>query len=360
MSLQRTALYEEHKNAGAKIVPFAGWEMPVQYSGVREEVLAVRESCGVFDVSHMGQYSLAGPNLSAALNRVVSADWSKVELGHVGYALLLNESGGVLDDVMGYHLGADEWLIVVNASRAAMDEAHLKKHLAEYSFESGYGARAMLAIQGPHAEKLLQGLFHAEGQNVELSQLQWREVRPVMLCGAAGWLARGGYTGSDGFEFMFDAEGAPPVWSTLLEVGAVPCGLGARDVLRLEAGLPLYGHELREEWTPYQSSCGWAVKMDKGDFIGRGALAGRSTPDAKIQAVKMDDNSIPREGYAVLQNGETIGEITSGTLSPTAGGIALAMLPAELKAGDAVEVQIRRQAHPARVVKKPFVALERK
>ncbi len=360
MSLQRTALYEQHQNAGAKIVPFAGWEMPVQYVGVRQEVEAVRESCGVFDVSHMGQYSFVGPNLSAALNRVVSSDWSKTEIGHVAYGLLLNEGGGVIDDVMGYHLGPDEWLIVVNASRAPIDEEHLKRHLPDYSFESGYGSRAMLAIQGPHAEKLLQGLFHAEGQQINLAEMKWRDVRDVMLCGAAGWLARGGYTGSDGFEFMFDQSHAPQVWNTLLEVGAVPCGLGARDVLRLEAGLPLYGHELREEWTPYESSCGWAVKMDKGDFVGRAALENGSTAASGIKALKMEDNAIPREGYEVLKDGKVIGEITSGTLSPTVGGIALARLPMELKIGDSVEVQIRRGTHPAKLVQKPFVAHAKK
>ena len=356
-SLQRTPLYEEHVAAGARLVPFAGWEMPVQYSGVINEVRAVREGCGVFDVSHMGQLLVDGTDTTRALDTVVSADWSGVSLERVAYALLLNEQGGVLDDIMGYRLGPEQWFIVTNASRADIDEAHLKAHLPNQSFQEPYTSRAMLAIQGPRAQALLQPLV----EDVFLSQMKWRDCVAATVSGAHGLLARGGYTGSDGFEFMFNGHDAPRVWQAVLAAGVTPCGLGARDVLRLEATLPLYGHELREEWTPYESGCGWAVKLDKEDFIGRAALQSHRTPQRRIRALKMQGRAIPREGYPIQKNDENIGEVTSGSLSPTVGcGIALAMLPVSVDIGETVEVLIRGVLHAAEVVQPPFVAHGRK
>lgn len=350
-TLQRTALYEAHVAAGGRMVPFAGWEMPVQYSGVIPEVRAVREGCGIFDVSHMGQLDVTGANVTEALNHVVSNDWSKTAPRRVAYALLLNESGGVLDDIMGYHLGEDKWMIVVNASRAAVDEPHFQQHLPTLKVQNRYANQAMIAIQGAQAQTVLQPLI----EGLDLSQMKKRDCVPATIAGANGLLARGGYTGSDGFEFMFKASNAELVWSTLVQAGAVPCGLGARDVLRLEAGLPLYGHELREEWTPYESGCSWAVKLDKGEFLGRTALTD-TQPAQRIAALKMSGKGIPREEYSVLQNGEPIGNITSGTMSPTVGaGIALAMLPSSLQIGDSVEVQVRAANHAAQVVARPFV-----
>lgn len=339
------------------MVPFAGWEMPVQYSGVIPEVHAVREACGVFDVSHMGQLNVSGPGTTEALNKIVSADWKDVGLGRVAYALLLNEHGGVIDDIMGYRLGEDEWLVVVNASRAEVDEAHFRAHLPEsVQLSNNYANQAMLAVQGPDSATLVQPLC-----NVDLSQVVWRDCREAEICGASGLIARGGYTGSDGFEFMFKGDDAPQVWRALLEAGAVPCGLGARDVLRLEAGLPLYGHELREEWTPYESGVGFAAKMQKGEFIGHDALAEKQTPVQRIRAIHMEGKGIPREGYPVMWGGVQVGEVTSGTMSPTIGsGIALAMLQNSLNVGDDVQVQIRNALHPAKIVRPPFVAHQSK
>ncbi|MBV9469766.1 MAG: glycine cleavage system aminomethyltransferase GcvT [Abitibacteriaceae bacterium] len=351
--LKRTALYDEHAAAGARLVPFAGWEMPVQYRGVIEEVRAVREGCGVFDVSHMGQLDVTGSDIATALNGVVSADWSKVGVGRVAYALLLNEAGGVIDDIMGYRLGEDEWMIVVNASRAALDEPHLQAHLPQLSIQNRYANQAMLAIQGVQAVEKLQPLV----DGLDLSTMKWRDCQQASLTGAKGLLARGGYTGCDGFEFMFRAEDAPQVWRALLDNGVTPCGLGARDVLRLEAGLPLYGHELREEWTPQESGCAWAVKFDKGDFIGRAALEAKGPATQRIRGLKVQTKAIARDGYPVTKNGNPVGEVTSGTLSPTLGSsIALAMLPIGLSLGDTVEVVVRNAAHPAEIVQPPFVA----
>lgn len=356
-TLQRTVLYDSHTASGAKLVPFAGWEMPVQYSGIRDEVKAVRESCGIFDVSHMGQLWISGANATELLNRAVTNDWNTLPVGRVAYALLLNEVGGVLDDVMGYRLGEDEWLVVVNASRASEDETALRARLPRLSLANGYGNQAMIAIQGPQAAEILDSL----DADIKAEEFKWRDCMPVAIQESNATVARGGYTGADGFEIMCDAETGLFLWQKLIEAGAVPCGLGARDVLRLEAGLPLYGHELREEWTPFESSCGFAVKMYKESFYGQAALRGKEKPARTIKALKMLGNAIPREGYDVQQSGEYIGEITSGTMSPTLGhGIALALLPASLQVGDRVEVKIREKLHPAEVVKKPFVPFGKK
>jgi aminomethyltransferase len=356
-ALQRTPLFERHREMGARLVPFAGWEMPVQYEGVIAEVRAVREGCGLFDVSHMGQLRFEGVGVTQWLNTLVSSDWEQTAPGRAAYALLLNESGGVIDDILGYRLSPDAWLVVVNASRAEVDQAHFQSYLRD-GIEMSVGGEdaAMIAIQGAQAQDVLQKLI---GES--LDQVAWRDV--ILLGGATeAVLARGGYTGCDGFEIMFNADDAPQIWNSLIGCGGVPCGLGARDVLRLEAGLPLYGHELRETWTPRESGCGWAVKMDKGEFVGRDALLEKTEASQSIKALKMNGKAIPRDGYRVLDlNGEDIGEITSGTSSPTLGcGIALARLPRELEVGDTVQIEIRNTKHAAQVVKPPFVARGRK
>ncbi len=358
-NLGRTALFNSHREHGARLVPFAGWEMPVQYAGVKAEALAVRQNCGIFDVSHMGQLDVSGPSATEALNRIVSADWSMVPVGRAAYALLLTENGGILDDVMGYHLAPDEWLVIVNASRAEVDEAHLRAHLpAEISLSNRYASQSMIAVQGPSAELVLQTLG-VEG----LENFAWRDARRASLLGQNGVLVRGGYTGSDGFEWMGDAESAPELWDALVRNGASPCGLGARDVLRLEAALPLYGHELREEWLPDVSGCAWAVKPAKGDFIGREAvLRGRETPiPRKIRGLQMLSRAVPREEYDVQLGGEVIGVVTSGTQSPTLeSGIALALLPVDLPLETRVEISIRGALHPAKITATPFVAHARR
>jgi len=349
--LKRTPLFENHIAAGGRMVDFAGWEMPVQYAGVIEEVRAVREQCGVFDVSHMAQFDFGHAGCGAALNDVVSNDWSKTAVGRVAYALLLNENGGVVDDVMGYHLDEDRWLIVGNASRSELDQKYFEKHLPVHFQQNRYHNQAMIAVQGPDSEKVLSPLC-----DIDLSQMRHRDCRDVTLAGAKGLLARGGYTGADGFELIFAAADAPQVWDDLMKAGVVPCGLGARDVLRLEAGLPLYGHELREDWTPFESGVGFAVKMAKSTFVGKSALEGNENPARRIAALQMQVKAIPREGYDVTQNDAVIGQITSGTMSPILnGGIALALLPSDLQIGDTVEVQIRNKPQAATIVKKPFV-----
>lgn len=356
-TLQRTALYDSHVAAGAKLVPFAGWEMPVQYSGIRDEVRAVREACGIFDVSHMGQLWISGEDTTEKLNRAISNDWSTLPLDRVAYALLLNEDGGVLDDVMGYRLDEEEWLVVVNASRAQNDEAVLRGRLSGLQIQNSYDNQAMIAVQGPDAARI----FDALESDTSAQEFQWRDCMAVELEESNAIVARGGYTGADGFEIMCDAETGVLLWQKLIEAGALPCGLGARDVLRLEAGLPLYGHELREEWTPFESSSGFAVKMDKDDFVGLASLHGKEKPSHTIKALKMDGKAIAREGYKIQKDGNEIGEVTSGTMSPTLeAGIALARLPRELEVGQSVEVLVRDKPHSATIVKKPFVPFGKK
>ena len=352
-SLRRTPIFDLHRELGARLVPFAGWEMPVQYEGVIAEVRAVRQNCGVFDVSHMGQLRFEGAGVTQALNKIVSADWEQVAPGRAAYALLLNENGGAIDDVMGYRLSPDAWLVVVNASRAEIDEAHFRAHLpSEIEMHVGGEGAALIAVQGVRSQDVLQKLI---GES--LDSVAWRDV--ILMGGATeAVLTRGGYTGCDGFEIMLNADDAPALWNALIHYGAVPCGLGARDVLRLEAALPLYGHELRDHWTPDESSVAFAAKTAKPDFIGRDVLLQKTEPVRVIKALQMQGKAIARDGYRVLDSrGEVIGEVTSGTLSPTLGcGIALAHLPKSLAVGDEVFVEIRDVSHAARVVKTPFIA----
>ena len=355
--LQRTALYDCHVELGAKIVPFAGWEMPVLYTGIREEVKAVRETCGIFDVSHMGQLWISGAGATEKLNRAISNDWINLPIGRAGYALLLDEQGGVLDDVMGYHLDEDEWLVVVNASRTTIDEMILNERLSGLHRKNRCFDQVMIAVQGPQAVDILNTIDSV----FDASNMKWRDCSVLNDYQTLYMIARGGYTGADGFEIMCDAATGVLLWRELIKKGAIPCGLGARDVLRLEAGLPLYGHELREALTPFESASGFAVKMDKEFFVGQDALRGKENSLKTIKALKMEGKAIPREGYKVLRDGMEIGEVTSGTLSPTLeSGIALAMLPREVQIGDAVEILIRDKTHAAQIVKKPFVVFGKK
>ena len=351
------------------MVTFAGWEMPVQYAGVGAETRAVHENCGIFDVGHMGQLdvrgegvtgegvsgeSVSGESVTDALNFIVSADWSKTAVGRAAYALLLTQSGGVLDDVMGYRLSENHWLLVVNASRAEIDEAQIRALLpAPFSLSSRIRNQSMIAVQGPRSEAIFQAFCAAD-----LSQMALRDVVQTRVLNRDCVLTRGGYTGCDGFEWMGDAQSAPLLWQKLLEAGAVPCGLGARDVLRLEAGLPLYGHELREDLTPDESGVAFAVQAGKGDFFGREALLRKreTGTSVAVRGLQMLGRGIAREGYLVEQSGETVGVITSGTPSPTlASNIALALLPRDLAPDTEVQVVIRGAAHPARIAALPFV-----
>lgn len=358
--LRRTSLFECHSRLGAKIVPFAGWEMPVHYGSILDEVRAVRSAIGVFDVSHMGEFRVHGGAALEMLQRLLTNDVSRLQPGRAQYTLLCNEAGGVLDDLIVYRADAggdpNDFLLVVNASNRARDFEWISGHAVEDAISEDISdTLALIALQGPMAAATLSTFV----TGVELdamrpfshAQAQLRTAERVH----AVRLARTGYTGEDGFEIFCPWDEAPAVWNALVNSGATPCGLGARDVLRIEAGYPLYGHELTEETNPYAAGLGWVVKPRKGFFIGRDAMEaarGQGLP-MKLHGILPDDpRAIPREGAEVLHP-LGAGRVTSGTYSPTLErAIAMAYLPAP--ADGRAELKMRGRELPATVVDLPF------
>jgi aminomethyltransferase len=351
-TLRHTPLYEEHKELGARLVSFAGWEMPVQYEGVKAEHAAVRERVGLFDVSHMGEVVFRGPEAEAAVQRLVTRDVSRMEVGQAGYCAVCYETGGTVDDVLVYRR-EDAFLIVVNAANREKDVAHFRENVADLDVEitDESDEWALLALQGPEAVALLQQLT-----DTELSEVRSFRFVETELEGAPALLSRTGYTGEDGFEIYVRPDSAPAVWRRLIESGAVPVGLGARDTLRLEAGMSLYGNELSAEITPLEAGISFAVHLDKETgFIGREALQREKEEGLrrKVVGFELTGRGIARHEHPVTVNGEEVGRVTSGTHSPTLGkAIGLALLPAGVE--DSFEVQIRGKAIPARVVSLPF------
>ncbi|HEY3829312.1 MAG TPA: glycine cleavage system aminomethyltransferase GcvT [Solirubrobacteraceae bacterium] len=347
---RRTPLFDCHVAAGAKLVEFAGWEMPVQYAGVREEHMAVREACGVFDVSHMGEIETSGPGALALLQRLLSNDVAAIPLGGAQYSVLCREDGGVLDDLFTYRLGDDRYLTVTNAANHEQDLEWFRRHADEFQarVEDRLEAYAMLAVQGPDARGIVQALCAqplparmtvAEGQ-VGAAQ--------ALVCGT-------GYTGEDGVELLLAPADAPVVWNQLVAGGATPAGLAARDTLRLEACFHLYGNDLSVERGPLEAGLGWCCKEDTG-FIGSQAVRAvrAAGPAEKLAAFTIDGPGIARGGNAVIGGGV----VTSGTLSPCLEvGIGLAYLPAEHAAvGAALQIDVRGRTRAATVTRKPFVA----
>ena len=345
--LKRTPLHAAHLRAGARMVPFGGWEMPVQYTGVKAEHDAVRTRAGVFDVSHMGEFRVTGPDAEAFLQRVTTNDVTKLKPGRAQYNWLPNESGGLVDDIYVYRVGPEEFLLVVNAANIAKDWAHLQRHAPGFDVRlSDESDRwGLLAVQGPQAETLLQP--HTD---VDLSAKKKNAYFPATLLGFGVWLARTGYTGEDGFEVFVRAEEAEALWEALLALGLTPAGLGARDTLRLEAGFPLYGHEFAEDLHPLASSYTWVVK-DK-DHVGRAGM--QAAPPVRLIGLALERVPV-REGYPVLLGGEPVGHVTSGTSSPTLGHpIAMALVRADAADAEAYAVEVRGKTHPARRVALPF------
>ncbi len=354
-----TPLYEEHRRAGAKIIPFGGWLMPVQYSSISEEHQAVRNAVGVFDISHMGQLVAHGPGTGAWLNRMLTNNVEKLEVGGGQYTFLLNENGGIIDDLIVYRTGAEEFLLVVNASRTEEDFAWLEKHLAEgIRFENRSAHSAGLAIQGPKVVELFASVLGSDAELPARNQLKEFQHAGVTLT-----IARTGYTGEDGVEVFFPAEHAAAVWNTILEkgkaLGLKPCGLGARDTLRLEMCYPLNGSDLTPEHNPIEAGLGFFVDLTKPEFTGREVLkaAKENGPARKLAAFKMKGKGPPpRPHYPVWIDGQPVGEVASGTLSPSLQeGIGMAYLPAaHAKVGGELEIEIRGQKFPAVIAKKPL------
>jgi aminomethyltransferase len=348
--LRRTPLYDSHVAAGAKLVDFAGWEMPVQYTGVREEHMAVREACGIFDVSHMGEIETSGPLALELLQRLLSNDVAKIAVGGAQYSVLCREDGGVLDDLFTYRLEAERYLTVTNASNHERDLAWFQQHAAELPdvrVNDAIDSWAMLAVQGPLARELAQAISDAP--------LPARmTVGERYMAGAEVLVGGTGYTGEDGVELLCAPGHAPALWDELVRRGAVPAGLGARDTLRLEVCFHLYGNELTVERGPIEAGLGWCCKEDTG-FIGAESVRAvrAAGPAEKLVAFTIDGPGIARQGNPVLGGGE----VTSGTLSPCLGvGIGMAYVPAaSASVGERLEIDVRGRTRAATVARAPLV-----
>jgi len=348
-TLRRTPLFERHVATGAKLVEFAGWEMPVQYQGVREEHLAVREACGIFDVSHMGEIETSGPGALALLQRLLSNDVSKILPGGAQYSVLCREDGGVLDDLFTYRLDAERYLTVTNASNHVQDLAWFNAQamdVPDVQVSDRIDDWAMLAVQGPLAREIVQAISDTPlppRMTAAAGRLAGAEV---LVCGT-------GYTGEDGVELLCSPQDAPALWQELVRRGAVPAGLGARDTLRLEVCFHLYGNDLSVERGPIEAGLGWCCKEDTG-FIGADAVRAvrASGPAEKLVAFMIEGPGIARQGNPVLGGGE----VTSGTLSPCLGvGIGLAYVPtARAATGTHLDIDVRGKMRRAVVKDKPL------
>ncbi len=358
--LKQTPLFKLHQALNARMTGFGGWEMPVQYAGISLEHRAVRQQAGMFDISHMGKFSLRSYALVEQLQPLVPSDLSRVQPGAARYTVLLNAQAGIVDDVIFYYQGRDtdgceRGLLIVNASTLNKDKAWLLNHLSpdQVDFQDRSAEKALIAVQGPQATSYLQALTSAD-----LARIRPFGHLEATVLGQPAFFARTGYTGEDGFEVMVHPEVGQELWRSLLDLGVTPCGLGARDTLRLEAAMALYGQDIDETTTPLEAGLGWTVHLDKPDFIGRSVLERQKQEGVTRQLVglQMQGRNIARRGYPVLFQGNSVGIVTSGTLAPTVErAIALAYVPFELaRPGQGLEVEIRGKAYPAVVVQRPF------
>jgi aminomethyltransferase len=351
-TLKRTPLYEAHVAAGAKLVPFAGWEMPVEYEGIRPEHLTVRSACGVFDVSHMGEIETEGPGAVELLQRLLSNDVSKIEIGGAQYSVLCREDGGALDDLFTYRLGDDRYLTVTNAANHERDFEWFEAHAVEFDVEvrDRIEAYAMLAVQGPEAREIVGSLADRElPARFHTAELTVGGA-PALVCGT-------GYTGEDGVEILMAPDHATTVWDAVVGGGASPTGLGARDTLRLEVNYCLYGNDLTEERTPIEAALGWCVKEDTG-FIGSEACrrVREDGPAEILRPLVITGAGIPRQGNPIASGDQTVGEVTSGTLSPCLEvGIGMGYVRRDLaEPGTKVEIDVRGKRRPAEIRKAPL------
>ncbi|PMB04374.1 glycine cleavage system protein T [Fischerella thermalis CCMEE 5198] len=361
LPLYQTPLYFLAQELKARLTSFGGWEMPVQFSGITTEHQAVRNAAGIFDISHMGKFTLTGKNLIAQLQYLVPSDLSRLQPGQAEYTVLLNPNAGIIDDIIFYYQGENsdgeqQGVMIVNAATTSKDKTWLLQHLdtQEINFQDLSKEKILVAVQGPKAVELLQPFVEAD-----LSSVKAFGHLEASILGKPAFLARTGYTGEDGFEVMLGPEEGVKLWRSLVEAGVIPCGLGARDTLRLEAAMALYGQDIDDTTTPLEAGLGWLVHLDtKGDFIGRPILERQKAAGVqrRLVGLQMQGRNIARHGYQVLSAGVIVGEVTSGTLSPTLGyPIALAYVPTQLaNTGQQLDIEIRGKTYPAIVVKKPF------
>ncbi len=358
--LKRTPLYQAHVKAGARMVPFGGWEMPVQYTGIVEEHRTVRSAVGLFDVSHMGEFEVEGPKALAALQHLTTNDVAALEPGHVQYSVLCYPNGTIVDDLTVYRLAGDRFMLTVNASNIDKDWTHVNQ-----STEYGGGARwknasadtGLIAVQGPKAEALVGRLA-----DQDVAKLGYYRFARGAVAGVPTLISRTGYTGEDGFELYVAAAQTERLWTALLDAGrgdgVAPIGLGARDTLRLEMKYALYGNDIDETTNALEAGLGWVVKPTKGEFIGRDALEKVRAEGLtrKLVGIEMVDRAVARHGYPVLKDGRRVGVVTSGSYAPSVDKyIAMAYVETALAGvGTELAVEIRGQAKAARVVKTPF------
>jgi aminomethyltransferase len=339
---------------------FSGWEMPVQYNGITREHQAVRTTAGMFDISHMGKFRFRGETVLAQLQQLVPSDLSRLQPGEAQYTVLLNHRGGIIDDLIFYNQGLDAdgqpcWVAIVNAGTTQKDKTWLLDHLDTQQLEfQDNSADVLMAVQGPEAVAQLQAFVEED-----LSPIQPFGHLQGTILGNPAFLARTGYTGEDGFEVMVSPETGVDLWQALLAAGVVPCGLGARDTLRLEAAMALYGQDIDDSTTPLEAGLGWLVHLDKtDDFVGREILTQQKQDGVprRLVGLQMQGRNIARHGYPVMLDGQPVGVVTSGTLSPTLGtAIALAYVPVPVsKPGQVIDVEIRGKQFPGEIVKKPF------
>jgi aminomethyltransferase len=374
--MKRTPLDSIHQELGGKLIEFGGWEMPVQYTSITDEHLAVRTAAGLFDISHMGEVLVKGPGAEPFLNQTLTNDIARLSVGQGQYTLMCNERGGVIDDLYAYRLRHHEYLLIINASRIEADFAWLGQRLAAFGqrdqvqLENASDATGAIAVQGPRVAQFINQCFPGTATAgtavTAVSELKKNQIACFAWEGGPIWVSRTGYTGEDGFEVVAPGEKIAALWNHVLAVGkpygCKPAGLGARDTLRTEVCYPLYGHELDENTTPIEAGLSFFVALDKGEFVGRSVLAEQKAkgPSKRLAAFKMTDRSAPpRPGYAVWSTGGApakVGTVVSGTQSPTLGaGIGLAYVPPEFaKVGTALEIEIRARRAAAAVVAKPF------
>jgi aminomethyltransferase len=358
--LRHTPLHDLHVELGARMVPFAGYEMPVQYESIIEELRTVRGAVGLFDLSHMGELEVRGDEAVAFLRYAVVSDPGAIEIGQAQYSMLCHDDGGIIDDLIIYPLDEQRFMVVCNASNRFAVIEQLMTLLEDGDLaaevEDRSDATGLVAPQGPLAATVLARLT-----DLELDQVANYHFARGKVAGIECIVARTGYTGEDGFELFCDASRTRELWQAVAAAGADgirPCGLGARDTLRLEAGMPLYGNELSRDTNPFEVNLGRVVKLEKGEFVGRPALqaVADASPRRKLIGLQMVDNAIPRAGYEVRAGGDAVGKVTSGTLSPTLGTkIAMALVPAALAGiGNEFEVMVRERPQRAEQVKLPF------
>lgn len=359
--LKNTPLYETHRKLGAKMVPFAGWNMPIQYKGVMEEHRAVRDGLGIFDVSHMGEIDVRGPQAKDFLQHLVTNDVGKMTDGGILYNLMCYENGGVVDDLLVHRFSDDHYFLCVNASNTDKDFEWVQKQTQGFDVQvdNTSDRTAQFAIQGKHAEAVLKPLV-----DVPVEDIDYYTFTQGRVDGVDSVISRTGYTGEDGFEVYLPADKAVQVYDKIMEAGKAydiqPIGLGARDTLRIEMGYPLYGQEIDAEHCPLEARLGFVIKLKKeADFVGKEALKKQKEAGLprKLVAIKLLQRGVPRSHYRILQDGQAVGEVTSGTFSPSLNtGVALCYVPTELaRTGNRVEVEIRSQAVPAEIIPLPMV-----